>query len=144
VHHPRALLPGSPAREVLPELVRRPWQKLVREVHGLGEHPRDAELHRVRIRAKRARYAAEAAAPVVPDAGRHAKAIAALQGELGDHHDAVVAGAWLREVAPGLPASAALVAGMLVAAERAEAAQRRRSWVDAWEKASAPKRRKWL
>ena len=55
----------APAVDVVPELVRRPWHKLAKRVKALGESPSDEELHEVRIRTKRVRYAAEAAAPIV-------------------------------------------------------------------------------
>ena len=44
-------------------------------------------LHDMRIAAKRMRYVLEIAAPVVPDAGRRAKAAKRLQEVLGDIHD---------------------------------------------------------
>ena len=55
----------QPAAEVVPGLVRRPWHKLAKRVAKLGDDPSDARLHEVRIRTKRARYAAEVCAPVV-------------------------------------------------------------------------------
>ena len=56
----------APAAKVLPDLVAVPWRKLRRDAERLGADPTDAELHHVRIRAKRARYAAEAAARALP------------------------------------------------------------------------------
>ena len=61
-----------PARSTMPELAAIPWDHLARRVGPAGHKPPDEELHRVRILAKRARYAAEAAAAVIPAAGRHA------------------------------------------------------------------------
>ena len=86
-----------PARRVLPRLVARPWRRLERMVATLPESPSDEALHQVRIRAKRVRYAAELAAPVVGGpAPRFARALAALQDDLGEVHDAAVAEQWLR------------------------------------------------
>src|SRR5262249_33919452 len=51
------------AVDVLPRIVDRRWRKLDRGVSAIGEPPTDAALHEVRIRAKRARYATEAASP---------------------------------------------------------------------------------
>ncbi len=134
-----------PAVELLPELAARPWRHLVRNVGRLPKSPTDQQLHRVRILAKRARYAAEAAEPVVPAAGRHAKAIAVIQEDLGQHQDAVVAGRWLRDtVGRGVPASEALAAGLLVAALRDRAARHARRWRTAWKAANDKKRRAWL
>src|SRR4029077_9719881 len=114
--------PDDPARDVLPALVRRPWRQLRRAVAELGEQPEDAALHQVRIRAKRGRYAAEAAIPVFGKAAeRFADAVADLQGVLGDLNDAVVAEAWLREAAARAPAAQVLVVGELIARQRQKA-----------------------
>ena len=108
--HPGAGRPGASTPPLLDEADRagratrapswpaEPWEHLRKRVGRLDKHPTDEELHRVRILAKRARYAAEAASAVIPAAGRHAAAIAELQSVLGDHQDAVVAEA----VAAGL------------------------------------------
>lgn len=141
------LLDGAdrPAAKVLPRLAARPWRKLKRAVGELDVDPPDEELHEVRILAKRARYAAEAASGVLPRAAAHAKAIAGLQEVLGDQHDAVVAEMWLREaVRAGASPAQALAAGVLIAAERAEAAAKRAAWRDAWDAANAKKVRAWL
>src|SRR4029077_8224807 len=50
----------QPAAAVLPPLAAGPWRRLRSAVRQLPEHPTDPELHRIRILAKRARYAAEA------------------------------------------------------------------------------------
>ena len=106
------------ATDVLPALVLKPWKKLAKSVKELDDPPPDEQLHAVRIRAKRVRYAVEAVAPVV---GKQAKALASavagLQAVLGDHQDATVAEAWLREAADDDGVSA-LVAGELIALER--------------------------
>jgi CHAD domain-containing protein len=135
----------APAAKVLPELAARPWRKLRKQARRLGSHPSDAELHEVRIRAKQARYAAEAAARALPAAAKHGVAIAALQGVLGDQHDAVVAEAWLRSaVAGGTSRQQAFVAGLLVAAERVDAAEQRQQWRKKWDAASGTKVTGWL
>ncbi|MGZ4133398.1 MAG: CYTH and CHAD domain-containing protein, partial [Actinomycetota bacterium] len=53
---------AAPAVETLPAVVDRPWKTLRKAVDRTEEDPSDAALHAVRIRAKRLRYAAEAAA----------------------------------------------------------------------------------
>jgi CHAD domain-containing protein len=128
----------TPARTTMPELAEIPWEHLVRRVGRLGHDPADEELHRVRILAKRARYAAEAAAVVVP-------AIADLQSVLGDHQDAVVAEAWLRRaVAEGAGGPESFAAGLLVTIERDKAAEHRRRWRSVWKDASRKKLTSWL
>jgi CHAD domain-containing protein len=142
-----ALLPGAdrPADEVMPPLVRKPWKRLRKEVGKAGDDPPDEELHKIRIRAKRARYAAEAVEPVFGEsAGNFADAVADIQSVLGDHQDAVVGEAWLREAASASTRDVALVAGMLIAAERAAAATTRDSWRTVWEAADRKQLRAWL
>jgi CHAD domain-containing protein len=134
----------KPARDALPELVRGPWNHLKKAVESLDADPDDHALHQVRIRAKRARYAAEAAAPVVGKPARaFAKAVADLQTVLGDHQDAVVAEDWLRREGAG-GRSAALAAGQLIARQQAEAAATREQWPSVWKRASAKKLRSWF
>jgi CHAD domain-containing protein len=129
----------------MPALVAKPWKKLRKEVRGAGDDPADHELHQIRIRAKRARYAAEAVEPVIGEpAGAFADAVADIQSELGDHQDAVVGEAWLREAAGAGRRPAVLVAGMLIAAERASAASTRDGWRQVWDAASRRKLRAWL
>ncbi|MGH3127806.1 MAG: CHAD domain-containing protein, partial [Gaiellaceae bacterium] len=87
---------SEPASDVVPELVRRPWHKLEKRARKLGDSPSDEELHAVRIRTKRVRYAAEAAEPIVGKPARtFAKAAEGLQDVLGELNDAVVAEHWL-------------------------------------------------
>lgn len=135
----------APATEVVPGLVAAPWRKLRKAVEALPTEPSDPELHQIRILAKRTRYAAEAAAPLVgKKAKAFASAVANLQEVLGDHQDAVVAEAWLREAAEGADAAVSLAAGELIAVQMAEAAEGRKRWGKAWKKASAEKLRTWM
>jgi CHAD domain-containing protein len=141
-----ALLPGGDraAVEVMPPLVTKPWKKLRKEVRKAGDDPPDEVLHQIRIRAKRARYAAEAVEPVFgKPAEDFADAIADLQDVLGDHQDAVVGEAWLREAASSRR-DVAIVAGLLIAAERASAAGTRDRWPEVWKAASSKSLRAWL
>jgi CHAD domain-containing protein len=142
------LLPDAaqPARKALPPLVRNPWRHLRRTVDALPPVPADSELHQVRIRAKRSRYAAEAVAPVVGKTAREfADAIAELQDVLGEHHDAVETEGWLRRVArETVDAREAFVIGELVVAERAAAAQSTKQWRGVWRSASRKRLRAWL
>ncbi|HEX6548655.1 MAG TPA: CYTH and CHAD domain-containing protein [Candidatus Dormibacteraeota bacterium] len=135
---------GDPGKEALPGLARKPWRKLRREVRQLDQSPADPELHRVRILAKRARYAAEAVAPAA--GGKAAKlgsALADLQTVLGEHQDSVTLQGWLRERRPASPA-AALARGELVGLERAAAGQARSEWPKAWKAAKRKKLRRWM
>lgn len=141
----RARLACVPAAEFLPGLVARPWHHLAAAVADLGLHPTDDAFHNVRIRAKRCRYAAEAASPVVGKrAERLAAAVAGVQGILGDLHDAVVSQDWLRQAAGQASTAEALAAGQLIAGERRKARAGRAAWPKAWKKASAKGLRSWL
>src|SRR5215216_2850010 len=143
-----ALLPGvdGPAAEIMPPLVARPWKKLRKEVRKAGDDPPDEQLHQIRIRAKRARYAAEAVEPVIgKPAERFADAVADLQDVLGDQHDAVVGEAWLRQAAArAARRDEALVAGLLAAADRAGADAARAAWRPAWKALDRKKLRSWF
>ncbi|MHB8669843.1 MAG: CYTH and CHAD domain-containing protein [Acidimicrobiales bacterium] len=135
------------ARDVLPALVRRPWQHLSRAASAAisaGDEASDDMLHAVRIRAKRCRYAAEAAAPVIGKRARRlARAVAELQTVLGEHQDAVVAEAWLRDAAED-SAAVAVVAGELIAVQRLEILDCRSAWPKAWRTARHRSLRTWL
>ncbi len=129
----------------LGELVAKPWKKLRDAVHDLDDDPPDEDLHAVRIRAKRTRYAGEAVAPAVGKAAkRFASAVEAVQEVLGDHQDAVVAGEWLREHVPTDDGGAAFVAGQLVLVEAADAQTSRDAWPAAWKDAKHPRLRRWM
>jgi CHAD domain-containing protein len=130
---------------VLPPLVRKPWKKLSDTVAELPDDPSDEDLHDVRIKAKRCRYAAEAVAPAVGKQARSfAKAIADLQDVLGEHQDAVVAEQWLREVASTANERDVFAAGQLASLERIDIDRTRARWGDAWKAASKKKLRQWL
>lgn len=130
----------------LTRLARRPWKRLQRDYRALGSDPPDAALHAVRIRAKRARYAVEAVARAIDgeQPRKFAAALTGLQDVLGDHQDAVVAAAWLRErVAAGNPADA-YAAGMLAGLLRADALAATAALPRAWHRASRRELRAWL
>jgi CHAD domain-containing protein len=77
-------------------------------------------------------------------AARFAKALAALQGVLGDLQDAVVAEAWLRASGSRGTADQALVAGELISAQRAVMQHARHTWPDAWHEVAGKKLRSFL
>jgi CHAD domain-containing protein len=134
-----------PAASVLPELLRRPWRKLTKAVKAMDDPPADEQLHAVRIRAKRVRYAAEAVSPLLGKEARSlAEAAADLQDVLGEHNDAVVAGRWLRDaVARARSVRTAFAAGELGGLERWAAAETREQWPAAWKHLKAKRLRAW-
>lgn len=135
---------ARPARAVLPDIMEAPWRHLRTSADGLGKSSADAELHAVRIRAKRARYAAESMVPVY---GKRAKAFAeaaaALQDVLGEHQDAVVAEQWLRDASSGASPRTSFVAGELAALERGASLRLRKAWPAAWKALARKRRRFW-
>ncbi len=131
-----------PASTAVPVLARRDWKRLRKSVSRLPEVPADASLHQIRILAKRVRYAAEAAAPVVGKiATGFADAAAALQDVLGDHQDSVTGQRWLRGAGQG---QRAFVAGELCAIERDAAARDRAEWLNVWKKLDRKRLRRWM
>ena len=138
------------ARRVLPALVGRRWRAVRRQVRKSGPDPTDRDLHRIRIKAKQLRYAAEAAAPVVGKrATRTASAAETVQTVLGHHHDAVAAEMWLRRHASLADSSDSVAnvaeisfaAGALSAEQHLRQHDFRRQWADSWKKLSTRKSR---
>jgi CHAD domain-containing protein len=131
------------AASTLVPLMAGPWKHVERACRAIADDSPDEVVHAARIRAKRARYAAEALAPLVgAPARRFGRAAARLQDVLGEHQDAVVAEAWLRDAARSSP-STAFVAGLLVARERQARADARASWRPAWKALRRKKLRFW-
>jgi CHAD domain-containing protein len=124
-------------------VMARPFAHLSRACEAIDRRSPDEALHAARIRAKRARYAADASAPVFGKAARSlARATGRLQDQLGEHQDAVVASAWLRETARKYP-STAFVAGLLAAREEEARQRARRAWRSAWKSVRRKESRSW-
>jgi CHAD domain-containing protein len=143
--HAPAALPEAdqPAGTVLPMLATAPWRRLRSAVKNLPDPPEDADLHRIRILAKRARYAAEAVAPVVgAGAVSFARNAAKLQTILGEHQDSVTAQAWLRSTRIG--GRRAFVAGELIAMEHVAAEDARKKWPKIWKSLDRKSLRDWM
>jgi CHAD domain-containing protein len=136
----------EPARDAVPTLVRRPWHSLAKRAKALGDEPSNEQLHEIRIRAKRVRYAAEAASPIVGKPARaFANAASSLQDVLGDLNDSVVAARWLEDWAVRADdAKAALGATSLAALERSAALEQRGLWRAVLDELSEPELRAWM
>ncbi|MHB8613362.1 MAG: CYTH and CHAD domain-containing protein [Candidatus Dormibacteraceae bacterium] len=131
------------ALKVLPPLAASPWRRLRSAVKQLPDPPTDPELHRIRILAKRARYAAEAVAVVAGSAAAgFGRAAAKLQTILGEHQDSVTAQAWLRGAR--ISGRRAFVAGELIAMEHVAAEDARSKWPKAWEALDRKSLREWM
>jgi CHAD domain-containing protein len=132
------------AKPALAALVRRSRKHVGEAVTVLGKRPEDEQLHEVRIRAKRTRYAAEAAAPVWGKPARKlASAMADVQKVLGDFQDAVVAEEWLRRSGRASVAQS-FAAGELVAMQRTAMAASRDAFPSVWKRAGSAKLESWL
>src|SRR5204863_5643761 len=110
-----------PERDPEPSVVMTSvWKAVARSARAAEATPTDEALHTLRIRTKRARYAAEALEPFVgKPAARFARSAGRLQDVLGRHQDAVVAIEKLSDVAVRTP-ELAFAAGW-IAAGRARA-----------------------
>lgn len=113
----------------LDELAERAFKKVRKAVRKLPDEPADDELHAVRKKGKRARYAAELADWKTP-----VKRAKKLQDVLGDHQDAVVAAERLRELAADATPRQVLAAGRLVEREEERRLEARAAWPKAWKK----------
>jgi CHAD domain-containing protein len=144
---------ARPAAEALPPIGREGWRRLRARARGVADRAGEAataDLHRARIAAKRARYAAEAIAPALAPEARtaaegSARALARLQDALGAVQDAFVA----REEILAAAARRAdegpfnLAAGTLLERQARAATAAREAVGPAWERAAHRRRRRW-
>jgi CHAD domain-containing protein len=113
----------------MPKLVRKRWKQFDRAIKGFGRRPTAAELHQVRIRSKRLRYATEAVAPAAgKQAWKFAKDAAKIQDALGELNDAAVIGGWLAATADRLDGPAAFTAGQMAQQLATDAHTHERQW----------------
>jgi CHAD domain-containing protein len=143
-----------PSAAVVPALVEGAWAKLAKEAVRLLTDERkrpggapDEEWHQTRISAKKARYAAEAAAPVFGiEAAAFAKQLAQVTEVLGEHQDAAVASHRIVELAgdDGVTPPAAFALGALLAVERDSAETTRGQFAQLWPEVSKRRWRRWL
>lgn len=135
-------LANVPAPRAVALLIRPAWKRLAKAIRAAGRKPADAQLHRIRIRAKYVRYAAEALVPVAGrPAKRFARRVEALQTHLGRVHDAVNAATALHAQLDD--PERAFLAGELAALELADAARRRRDWRRCWKRVAEKDVRFW-
>lgn len=115
--------------EVLPDLVRRTWTSLDRRLRHLANAGEDADWHRSRILAKRARYAAESAEVALGKQVRaQLRTARKVQTVLGEQQDAVIAERAVLTLALEHPALGVLC-GRLAERERRQALQVRRRFL---------------
>lgn len=149
----------APAPEALYPLVARAFEVTERRVAALPD-PRkqspqsafaddetDELWHKLRIAAKRCRYAAEVCVPVAGQpAAELANAMTIITEELGVQQDAAVAATVLLRAArtPRIAAPTGFVLGRLLGEARAGILRSRLAFPPIWAQVSDPARRAWL
>ena len=124
---------ASPGTETLATVWSRELKRLRRTIARLDDDSTDQELHRARIRVKRARYAAELALHELGDPGRRfVEATKKLQDVLGEHQDACVAVERFGARAVGADRDDEAVKRLL-AREKARRRRARAGWPKAWK-----------
>jgi CHAD domain-containing protein len=144
----RKAVEAPPVRRVdipLDRVAAREFQRLRRTMRTLGADAGDTELHRARIQAKRARYAAELVAPTTGKrARRFIRAAKRFQDAVGAHQDSVVAERYIRDVAARANAPVtSFAAGRLVEQERSRRAEAHAAVRPAWKKLRRRGRKAW-
>jgi CHAD domain-containing protein len=125
------------------DLARKEFVKLEKAITALGKHPSDEALHSTRVRAKRARYAAEVAEPLIGKRARKfVERARKFQDVAGENQDAVVAEQRLRRLARDGP-GVAFVAGRLAERQRERRADARRKVPRALKKLERAGKKAW-
>lgn len=138
---PLAAAAGKKARKELPGLVERAWDRMAGEYASIrtADDP-DAARHETRKAAKRARYAAELAVPVLGVAAKRVvKDAKRIQEVLGAHQDGVIAMEHLAAAAKRtkIPAEA-FTLGVLYGREQCEAESARDRLATTWSQTLGP------
>jgi CHAD domain-containing protein len=108
--------PSAESTMTLCDLAKQKFTKLHKTIRQAGHTPNNATIHKIRIRTKQARYAAELAEPAVgKPATRFIDKARVVQDVLGIHQDAIQAEIYVRAfVKQSTSARAAFVAGRMV------------------------------
>jgi CHAD domain-containing protein len=129
----------------LPRIAARQFKKLRKAVKDLPAEPTDEELHAVRIKVKRARYAAELAAEEIGrSAARFVDKAKKVQDILGEHQDAVMAESRIRACLRRIPSRPATGFGdRLIKRQRARRQKARRAFWKRWPGLKRRGRKAW-
>ena len=128
---------GARLGDVAPDLLRPQVRAVVRAGRRLGPDAAPPDLHRLRIRVKRLRYAVETLRSLGDRSVREVLVrLERLQDTLGKGQDAATAIAWLRAYAAtrGVPAASLLPAGALIQALARRVRKQRRRGLKAWRR----------
>jgi CHAD domain-containing protein len=118
----------------LSRIAARQFRKLRKAVKDLPTEPTDEELHAVRIKVKRARYAAELAEEEIGrSAARFVDKAKKVQDILGEHQDAVMAESRIRACLRRIPSRPVTALGdRLIKRQRARRQKARRAFWKRW------------
>jgi CHAD domain-containing protein len=126
------------------QLAAKEFRKLRKAAAVLRLDATDEQLHETRIRAKRARYAAEVAEPVVGKPARRViERAKEFQDASGEHQDAVVAEQTLRRLAEDAEPELAFAAGRLAELQHERRVRARREIPRAWKRLNKAGRKAW-
>jgi CHAD domain-containing protein len=126
------------------QLAAKEFRRLQKKAAVLDGDPTDEQLHKTRIRAKRARYAAEVAEPTVGKPARRViERAKEFQDASGEHQDAVVAEEALRRLAEGAKPEVAFAAGRLAELQHERRLRARREIPSAWKRLDRAGRKAW-
>lgn len=140
-HEPAVVLSTVTLRDI----AAGEFTTLRKAMRDLNRSPTDAELHRLRIKAKRARYAAELAETTVgKPATKFIAQAKSFQDLLGIHQDAVLAERHIREfLDQSTSVRAAFVAGRMVERQRQRRELARSMFRLQWKKVDKRGRKVW-
>jgi CHAD domain-containing protein len=145
---PVTAMASEPLRDVAPRLVAVSWDHFATKAGRLrAKRSPTADYHRVRVLAKRARYAAETVAPAYGKAAlRFASRVSEVQDVLGDHQDCVVATEVLHRLAekPGVGQEHAFVLGQAVHVLADREVALRQDFHELWPDVRRARLRRWL
>jgi CHAD domain-containing protein len=137
---PRSDKAQTAATSAMRDILERTYRRARARVRDAGSEPSDVELHAIRIRVKRLRYACEAFEAVTGKrARRYARRAADLQDVLGEQHDAVVA----RRALLAITGDGAATAARFAARAERDAVRARRGWRRKWERLADRRARFW-
>jgi CHAD domain-containing protein len=95
----RSPAPAGSILEVAPDLVRRRYKKVRKDVEALSGDSPPEDFHDLRKKGKRLRYALEPLSGIYgKPAGTMVELLKAVQDDLGDHQDLIVAAELMREL----------------------------------------------
>lgn len=128
----RSPAPTGPILEVAPDLVRRRYRKVRKDVEALGEDSPPEDFHDLRKKGKRLRYALEPLQGIYgKPSEKMVRLLKTIQDDLGDHQDLIVAAGLMQELgaAGDLPPQAVFSMGSMSERHVSDAAEMRADFI---------------